>query len=156
VVRRPRGRLKKSDAPELRSDNSDEIRVIGNKESVIQQKYGNPDETTSPTVVSFFRPTQAALPATLFTLSETKRRYPRSGREYYVCEMNQSDTLKLVDHLANEAYRATQLGCARALQADMFLSLTQFNVMRAIFMNMAALNLTMDDIKEDAVSRFNR
>jgi hypothetical protein len=109
----------------------------------------------STTVVLALRPTQAAsAPAVAMplVLNQPKRRVPKPG-ETYVCEVDGPEIMKLLNRLMNEVHQG-MLGNPHP-STDMLLSVTQLNVLRAMSINLAALNLSMEDIKQDIVSRFN-
>jgi hypothetical protein len=77
----------------------------------------------------------------------------RQANKVTLCRFDAAETLKFIDQLAKQVYRAVAQGCP---SADMLLSLTQFNVLRAMGQNMAFLDLSVETVKEDIISSFNQ
>ena len=75
------------------------------------------------------------------------------SRNLPICSCNAAETLQLIGRLSIRVHQGMQ--CDPHPSADMLFSLTQFNVLRAMYTNISLLGLTMDDIKSDMVSGFS-
>ncbi|KAK7900217.1 hypothetical protein LTR67_003963 [Exophiala xenobiotica] len=84
---------------------------------------------------------------------QDRRRVVRPGVIFYICEVNAPDTMRFVSRLAAQIHQTVESGLNPS--ADLLLSLTQFNVLRAMLKNLSALGVSMADIKGDNISSFN-
>lgn len=76
-----------------------------------------------------------------------------NNEPYLICEMDSSSCSLLIQRLARTVNHGLRQGNP---SSDMLLSLTQFNVLRAMVYNMACLGLTIDMVKQaERISPFN-
>ncbi|KAL1882559.1 hypothetical protein Plec18167_002975 [Paecilomyces lecythidis] len=146
IVRRPRGRPRKSGSvtgsTALSSKDSNDS--TSHSETSNSSNGASPDPDVVEATI-----TSAGATAISRQGDQTEQR-ARQGVTY-ICEMDAPSILKLVDRLEAKVQKYLQNDPA----ADMLLTLTQFNVFRAILQNMVVLGLDMEDMKDDTISPFN-
>ena len=75
------------------------------------------------------------------------------SKTFYLCEVDAPETVQFANQLAAQVHQGIVYGFHSF--PDMLLSLTQFNALRALLKNLSTLGLSIADIKEDIVSKFN-
>ncbi|KAJ9200722.1 hypothetical protein DTO164E3_3872 [Paecilomyces variotii] len=149
IVRRPRGRPRKSDseAGSITASSKDDSENSSHSVGTISSDGASPDaDVIEATIVS----SGAAAVSQQRGRNEQRMARPQEGT-FYICEIDAPSTLQLIDWLEAKVQKCLQHDPA----ADMLLTLTQFNVFRAILQNMTVLGLDMKDMKDDTISPFN-
>lgn len=148
IVRRPRGRPKKVDsvagsASTSSKDGSESSSHSGSNSTNDTSLGGDVIEATI---------TSSAAAAIWHQESRTKQLVTRPENETFgICEIDAPSTLRFISQLEAKVQKALKHNPG----TDMLLTLTQFNVFRAILRNMGVLGLDMDDMKNDMISPFN-
>ncbi|KAL1985473.1 hypothetical protein VTN96DRAFT_7916 [Rasamsonia emersonii] len=70
----------------------------------------------------------------------------------HICELSAAASYAVLKRLQDDVYKGLMQGSPRA---DLLISLTQFNLLRAMITNILSLGLTVEILKEDIVSPFN-
>ncbi|KAL1966186.1 hypothetical protein VTN77DRAFT_4738 [Rasamsonia byssochlamydoides] len=81
------------------------------------------------------------------SLEPMKQRKP-----VHICELSSAAAYTMLKRLQDDVYQGLMQGSPRS---DLLISLTQFNLWRAMFANILSLGLTVELLKEDIVSPFN-
>ncbi|KAH8691515.1 hypothetical protein BGW36DRAFT_465243 [Talaromyces proteolyticus] len=133
VARRPRGRPRKTD---LDKDND-----------LLPVEKANEPAVNGPHVIQ-----SAVISTQIFQDASSKSDITQS-RNLSICSCDAAEMLQLIGRLSIGVYHGMHTDADPS--ADMLFSLTQFNVLRAMYTNISLLGLTMDDIKSDMVSTFS-
>ncbi|GAD99901.1 hypothetical protein SS1G_12936 [Paecilomyces variotii No. 5] len=145
IVRRPRGRPKKggsvAGSTPLSSKDSNENVSHSDSSNGASPDAGIVEETI----------TSSAAAAISRQGNQPEQRARLQPAMTYICQLDAPSVLQLIERL--EAKVQTYLH--NDPSADMLLSLTQYNVFRAILRNMVVLGLDMEDMKDDVTSIFN-
>lgn len=76
----------------------------------------------------------------------------KQRKPVHFCKLSAAATYAVLKRLQDDVYQGLMQGSPRS---DLLISLTQFNLLRAMITNILSLGLTVEVLKEDIVSPFN-